>query len=93
MAAVAATAGGIPSATAAVWTLSADPQPNDNCEINAVGRVPGHSTVWAVGDCDSGALVERHGAGGRWTVVPAPTVGALFGVAAVSGRAVWAVGS
>ena len=92
MVALAATAGGTASADAAVWTLSADPQPNDDCEMNAVDRVPGHSTVWGVGDCNSSALVERHGGGGTWTVVPSPTVGGLTGVAAISGRDVWAVG-
>lgn len=89
---VATTVVAIPSAAAAVWTLSTDPQPNDDCEMDAVGRVPGHSTVWAVGGCNSGALAERHAAGGTWTVVPSPTVGALVGVAAVSERDVWAVG-
>jgi hypothetical protein len=92
MMSVAATALGIPSAAGATWTLSADPQPGTNCEMNAVARVPGHSTVWGVGDCDTSALIERHAAGGTWTVVATPPVGGLFGVAAVSGRDVWVVG-
>jgi hypothetical protein len=93
MVALAATVVWVPGAAAAIWTLSADPQPNDDCEMNAVDRVPGHSTVWGVGGCNSSALVERHGAGGTWTVVPTPTVGGLFDVAAISGGDVWAVGA
>src|SRR5690242_16262796 len=92
MVAAAVAARGTASGAAAEWALSADPQPHSDCEMEAVGRVPGHSTVWGVGACDSGALVERHAAGGTWTVVPSPTFGGLAGVAAVSGRDVWAVG-
>ena len=57
--------------------------------------------VWAVGDFDNydrtlkSTLVE-HWDGSAWSVVPSPNVGTdnnrLFGVAAVAGNDVWAVG-
>lgn len=63
--------------------------------LNAVGRLPGTLTLYAVGRTDVGTLVERSANGGAtWQVEPTPSPGTgtqLFGVSARAGG-VWAVG-
>ena len=62
--------------------------------------MPGHATVWVVGDCYGGLpsspqlVSERRRSNGSWEAIPvSPNRGSVVSVAAVSGRDVWAVGS
>jgi len=48
--------------------------------------------VWAVGDAGIGRTFIRHWDGTQWSSVSSPTMYKLFGVVAISGSDVWAVG-
>jgi hypothetical protein len=87
-------------AAAAVWTIVQAQSPCGG--LFDVTRVPGHSTLWAVGGCAvaSGSRrpeVEHRTLAGLWEHVPVPRPAGslddeLYGVAAVSPSDVWAVG-
>lgn len=88
-------------ATAAVWTVVQGESPCGG-GLTDVTRVPGHSTLWAIGEGCSIAGVrpeaEHFALTGRWDRVPVPkpagvSVYTLSGIAAVSPSDVWAVGS
>ena len=96
---------GLAQAAGTGWSIVASPNPtiNDNV-LQAVAAVSTNK-VWAVGYSVHGAskgsmvkrtLIERYN-GTSWHVVTSPDVGAsdnaLTGVAAISGKDVWAVGS
>jgi hypothetical protein len=52
--------------------------------------------AWSVGDTSTGKTLVMHWNGAKWRVVPSPTRGhsdVLLGVAAISSKLVWAVGS
>ena len=80
------------------WTAVEAPNPA-GCEatFDAVARVPGSSTVIAVGSClgrsAAAPLAEEWVAGG-WRVMhlPGPTYGALYAIAATASGQMWAVG-
>ena len=83
------------------WT--AYPLPNVGVQENTLLSVsmPGRGEAWAVGYYVSGRFKQRtlveHYIGGQWSVVPSPNPGAkqniLYGVAAIAGSDVWAVGA
>ena len=80
------------------WQVSAGPTfPGDSVRLNGVSALSRHD-VWAVGGYGSnpygvGGPLIVHWDGVRWRVVPAiDTQSALYGVAAVSSRDVWATG-
>jgi hypothetical protein len=86
------------AADASAWRIATSPD-LPGCGLSDVARVPGHSGLWAAGDCDTSTpLIEHRGAGAPWTVVPAPAVegstdSQLLGIAAISRDDVWAVGT
>src|SRR5207253_10073902 len=88
------------------WTLVDSPNPTTaggvvtNVSLNAVGCTSA-SDCWALGSTASdnvfGAannvtLIE-HWDGRSWTVLPAPSIGWIFGVACLAGSDCWAVGA
>src|SRR5207249_3566210 len=84
------------------WSIVPSPSPaSANNALNAVVALSANN-VWAVGyynaDGYHGQTLVEHWDGSAWSVVPSPNVGsssttnALWGVAAVSGSDIWAVG-
>ncbi len=80
------------------WQVSAGPAfSSDSGRLVGVSALSGHD-IWAVGDYSSnpygvGGPLIVHWDGVRWRVVPSiDTPSALYGVAAVSSRDVWASG-
>jgi hypothetical protein len=87
----------------ASWSVVASPNSGSGENVLAAAAVVTPSDIWAVGYRTNGTgprhtLVERWN-GAKWRIVPSPSPGPrngdrfLFGVAAVSARQAWAVGT
>jgi hypothetical protein len=85
------------------WSVVSSPSPGSlNNGLFGIARVPGTSQVWAVGNYNSIDNFSMHTLmvhwnGKHWRIVSSPNAGSgtneLFGVAALSVRNIWAVGS
>jgi len=81
------------------WSSVPVPQPGAFHGLNAVTRIPGSDSLWAVGVQGAGGGIPPYPMidywnGTRWTVTPAPAApgGSLSAVAALGPDNAWAVG-
>ncbi|MEO8972852.1 MAG: hypothetical protein ABI406_14785 [Ktedonobacteraceae bacterium] len=81
------------------WNVVPGANPATDNYLSGVSRVPGSSTMWAVGDYYNGnttqPLTEKWN-GTSWQVVSSPTIqtnrNALYAVTVIASNNIWAVG-